>query len=124
MSEKLNVLILDRCDPSQNMSRFYVLRIERSLFGDPTLVREWGGAVSVAGRRTKSIPRRTRRSRLWKPGFAANDVAATKFGTQRPRVSLKPSSVEGGVLVIAGVMCPSGEHLSVSAKAPVMPDRS
>jgi predicted DNA-binding WGR domain protein len=42
MSEKLNVLILDRCDPSQNMSRFYVLRIERSLFGDPTLVREWG----------------------------------------------------------------------------------
>ena len=42
MSEKLNVLILDRCDPSQNMSRIYVLRIERSLFGDPTLVREWG----------------------------------------------------------------------------------
>jgi predicted DNA-binding WGR domain protein len=42
MSEKLNVLILDRCDPSQNVSRFYVLRIERSLFGDPTLVREWG----------------------------------------------------------------------------------
>ena len=42
MSEKLNVLVLDRCDPSQNVSRFYVLRIERSLFGDPTLVREWG----------------------------------------------------------------------------------
>jgi len=42
MSEKLNVLVLDRCDPSQNMSRFYVLRIEPSLFGDPTLVREWG----------------------------------------------------------------------------------
>lgn len=42
MSEKLNVLVLDRCDPSQNVSRFYVLRIEPSLFGDPTLVREWG----------------------------------------------------------------------------------
>jgi predicted DNA-binding WGR domain protein len=42
MPEKLNVLVLDRCDPSQNMSRFYVLRIERSLFGEPTLVREWG----------------------------------------------------------------------------------
>ena len=42
MSEKLNVLVLDRCDPSQNMSRFYVLRIEPSLFGDSTLVREWG----------------------------------------------------------------------------------
>jgi predicted DNA-binding WGR domain protein len=42
MSEKLNVLVLDRCDPSQNMSRFYVLRIEPSLFGDSTLVRGWG----------------------------------------------------------------------------------
>ena len=42
MPDKLNVLVLDRCDPSQNMSRFYVLRIERSLFGDPALVREWG----------------------------------------------------------------------------------
>jgi predicted DNA-binding WGR domain protein len=42
MSEKLNVLVLDRCDLSQNVSRFYVLRIEQSLFGEPTLVREWG----------------------------------------------------------------------------------
>jgi predicted DNA-binding WGR domain protein len=42
MSEKLNVLVLERCDPSQNLSRFYVLRIEASLFGDLTLVREWG----------------------------------------------------------------------------------
>jgi predicted DNA-binding WGR domain protein len=42
MSEKLNVLVLERSDPVQNVSRFYVLRIEPSLFGDPTLVREWG----------------------------------------------------------------------------------
>lgn len=42
MSEMLNVLVLERRDPSQNVSRFYVLRIEPSLFGDPTLVREWG----------------------------------------------------------------------------------
>lgn len=42
MSEKLNVLVLERCDPAQNVSRYYVLRIEPSLFGDPTLVREWG----------------------------------------------------------------------------------
>jgi predicted DNA-binding WGR domain protein len=38
----LNVLVLEPCDPSQDVSRFYVLRIEPSLFGDPTLVREWG----------------------------------------------------------------------------------
>ncbi|PVE23447.1 polymerase [Microvirga sp. KLBC 81] len=42
MSGKLNVVVLDRCDPSQNVSRFYVLRIEPSLFGDPILVRERG----------------------------------------------------------------------------------
>jgi predicted DNA-binding WGR domain protein len=42
MFEKLNVLVLECCDPSQDVSRFYVLRIEPSLFGDPTLVREWG----------------------------------------------------------------------------------
>jgi predicted DNA-binding WGR domain protein len=50
MSEKLNVLVLDRCDPSQNMSRFYVLRTEPSLFGDSTLVRGWGGAARKVGR--------------------------------------------------------------------------
>ena len=42
MSETLNVLVLERCDPSQDVSRFYILRIERSHFGDPTLVRKWG----------------------------------------------------------------------------------
>jgi predicted DNA-binding WGR domain protein len=54
MSEKLNVLVLDRCDPSQNISRFYVLRIERSLFGDPTLVREWG-RIGYRGRQRIEI---------------------------------------------------------------------
>lgn len=42
MSEKLNLLVLERCDPSRNLSRFYILRVEPSLFGEPTLVREWG----------------------------------------------------------------------------------
>jgi predicted DNA-binding WGR domain protein len=50
MPEKLNVLVLERCDPSQNVSRFYVLRIEPSLFGDTTLVREWG-RIGQQGRR-------------------------------------------------------------------------
>ncbi|PVE20526.1 polymerase [Microvirga sp. KLBC 81] len=54
MSEKLNVLVLNRCDPSQNVARFYVLRIEPSLFGDPTLVREWG-RVSQRGRQRIEI---------------------------------------------------------------------
>jgi predicted DNA-binding WGR domain protein len=36
------VIILDRCDPTRNMARYYVLSIEPSLFGDTALVRQWG----------------------------------------------------------------------------------
>jgi len=38
----LQMLVLDRSDPAQNMARFYVLAIEPTLFGDVALVREWG----------------------------------------------------------------------------------
>ena len=50
LKNTLNFLVLDRCDPAQNMSRFYVLSIEQSLFGDATLVREWG-RIGRPGRR-------------------------------------------------------------------------
>lgn len=33
---------LRRVDPSRNMSRFYAMTIERTLFGEFALVREWG----------------------------------------------------------------------------------
>lgn len=46
----LNLVVLDRCDPARNMRRFYVLSIEASLFGDATLVREWG-RIGQPGRR-------------------------------------------------------------------------
>ncbi|MGE7471978.1 WGR domain-containing protein [Bosea sp. NPDC003192] len=39
---RLQMLVLDRSDPAQNMARFYVLAIEPTLFGDIALVREWG----------------------------------------------------------------------------------
>ena len=43
MSEDaIQYLVLDRCDPTCNMARYYVLAIEPSLFGNPTLIREWG----------------------------------------------------------------------------------
>lgn len=35
-------LYLRRVDPDKNMSRFYVLAIEPNLFGEFSLVREWG----------------------------------------------------------------------------------
>ena len=39
---RLQMLVLERRDPSRNMARFYVLAIEPTLFGDMALVREWG----------------------------------------------------------------------------------
>jgi predicted DNA-binding WGR domain protein len=40
--DSIQYLVLDRLDPSCNMARYYVLSIEPSLFGDATLIREWG----------------------------------------------------------------------------------
>jgi predicted DNA-binding WGR domain protein len=44
------ILHLQRRDPSRNMARFYCLSVERSLFGDAVLVREWG-RIGTLGRR-------------------------------------------------------------------------
>jgi predicted DNA-binding WGR domain protein len=50
VQEPTQPLILERRDPSQNMARFYRLAIEPSLFGDMTLIREWG-RIGRTGRR-------------------------------------------------------------------------
>lgn len=36
------MLVLERVDASRNMSRYYVLAITPTMFGDTSLVREWG----------------------------------------------------------------------------------
>lgn len=36
------MIILERVDSSRNMSRFYALDLQPSLFGDVLLVRRWG----------------------------------------------------------------------------------
>ena len=39
----LQLLVLERREPAQNMARFYVLSLEPTLFGDDVApVREWG----------------------------------------------------------------------------------
>ena len=38
----INLLVLERIDAAQNMSRYYVLSITPSLFGDTALLRECG----------------------------------------------------------------------------------
>ena len=40
--DTIQYLVLDRCDPTCNMARYYVLFIETSLFGDASLIRESG----------------------------------------------------------------------------------
>lgn len=41
--------ILYRIDPTRNMARFYVLDIQPTLFGEVSLVREWG-RIGAGGR--------------------------------------------------------------------------
>ncbi|MGO9545565.1 MAG: WGR domain-containing protein [Rhodomicrobium sp.] len=36
------MIYLTKINPAQNMARFYVLDVQRTLFGDWALVREWG----------------------------------------------------------------------------------
>ena len=43
------MITLYRVDDSQNMRRFYHLRIERTLFGGWALIREWGRIGSRKG---------------------------------------------------------------------------
>lgn len=50
-AHKLQVLVLERREPSRNMARFYVLAVEPTLFGDAVLVREWGRIGSLGRRR-------------------------------------------------------------------------
>lgn len=50
----VNLVVLDRHDSARNMARFYVLSVEASLFGDATLVREWG-RMGYTGRRLIEI---------------------------------------------------------------------
>lgn len=54
MGEAPHTLVMDRIDPAANMRRFYVLSIQPSLFGDATLVREWG-RIGKPGRRRVEI---------------------------------------------------------------------
>lgn len=44
------MITLHRTDPARNMRRFYHLHIERTLFGDWALIREWG-RIGCGGQR-------------------------------------------------------------------------
>jgi predicted DNA-binding WGR domain protein len=48
--DTIQYLVLDRVEPACNMARYYLLAIEPSLFGDATLIREWG-RIGQSGQR-------------------------------------------------------------------------
>jgi predicted DNA-binding WGR domain protein len=56
--KKMTAIILTRTDSSRNMARFYKIDVQPTLFGDWSLVREWGrigrpGTVRVELQRTR-----------------------------------------------------------------------
>lgn len=48
--QAIQLLVLHRRDPEDNVARFYVLSIEATLFGGAALVRDWG-RIGTRGRR-------------------------------------------------------------------------
>ena len=58
--DTIQYLVLDRLDPSCNMARYYVLSIEPSLFGDATLIREWGRIGRPGQRRVELYENQSR----------------------------------------------------------------
>ena len=59
-TDTIQYLVLDRCDPTCNMARYYVLSIEPSLFGDATLIRQWGRIGRPSQRRVELYEHQSR----------------------------------------------------------------
>ncbi|VFM98717.1 MAG: WGR domain-containing protein, predicted DNA-binding domain in MolR [Candidatus Kentron sp. G] len=51
-----SAVYLRRVDPTQNISRFYSIRIEKDLFGEWCLVREWGRIGTIGRTRRDGFP--------------------------------------------------------------------
>jgi predicted DNA-binding WGR domain protein len=49
---------LTRIDPARNIDRFYIVQVMPSLFGDWTVLREWGRRGSPGAVRLSSYERR------------------------------------------------------------------
>ena len=56
---EMQIIVLERCEPARNMSRFYILSVQPTLFGDTALVREWGRIGTFGHRRLDVYPRQT-----------------------------------------------------------------
>ena len=79
MSEDtIQYLVLDRCDPTCNMARYYVLSIETSLFGDVSLIREWGRIGRLGRKRVELYETQSMPWKLLRLGFSESADVATR----------------------------------------------
>jgi predicted DNA-binding WGR domain protein len=52
----MKAVTLERIDPAQNMSRFYKIDVQPTLFGEWALIREWGRIGRGGTVRSTSFP--------------------------------------------------------------------
>jgi predicted DNA-binding WGR domain protein len=79
MSEDtIQYLVLDRCDPTCNMARYYVLSIETSPFGDASLIREWGRTGRPGRKRIELYETQSMPWKLLRLGFSESADVATR----------------------------------------------
>jgi predicted DNA-binding WGR domain protein len=58
-SAELQVILLERIDPTKNVARYYVLSVEATLLARDTLVRRWGRIGSAGRQRFEFFDSRT-----------------------------------------------------------------
>jgi predicted DNA-binding WGR domain protein len=92
--DTIQYLVLHRCDPSCNMARYYVLSIEPSLFGDATLIREWGRITEQASAGSSSMKTILVHWKPSRPGSSESSDAAICYKVGR-------AGVQGNLLVSA-----------------------
>jgi predicted DNA-binding WGR domain protein len=75
---------LTRIDPTKNISRFYVVQLMPSLFGDWTVLREWGRRGSPGTVRLNSYQRRNDAETAERRTIKAGGTTATRFDYHEP----------------------------------------
>ncbi|MGF9764535.1 WGR domain-containing protein [Microvirga sp. 0TCS3.31] len=100
---KIQYLVLDRCDPGANMARFYVLSIEESLFGDATLIREWG-RIALSGSARSSCTK----ARVLPWRFSICVCAGSKGGATS-RALTEDKALPGGIHRIQSAPSPGAD---------------
>jgi hypothetical protein len=74
--DTIQYLVLDRCDPTCNMARYYVLSIETSPFGDASLICEWGASANLVSSVRSGLSFTKPSQRPWKPSIPGSGESA------------------------------------------------